>query len=336
MTDTEGYKFFEEEDPIRTAAEQADDKLRGVLSRLTKWRSVVMLAAMALVTLVLPLISTEFVNPISIEFLFTALYSLALAMLSYYMFIPNGTNSERKESRTYAKAVAWWMELSKQVREGGFIMAFYRFCTVRREEERAERKALFVEAAGIPMSIYEERYAGLTPKQLCEKRKEGELTGKQVKYLKAANGEINILPINPSMILSGLEVPNINDVGRQKRGSILGWFRPLTLIVTMLVRSLIHIGGNEDVVFVDYITQIATDIFIILIWAFNGFRYGVSRVREEELVVKGRSEFISLFLERAKREQGAASLVALVDGSDAEKPEGQSPEEQKEKREDPA
>lgn len=314
MSDNTSYDFFnEEKDPIKTASEQADDKLRGVLTKLSKWRSVVVLGAMALLTMVLPLISTSLVNPISPEFLLTAAYSLVLATVSYYMFAPMGTRSERLESATYKSVVERWAELSRNVREGGFIEAFYRFCTVRREEEREERRLLFIEAAGIPMSVYEERYAGLSNKQLRKLRRAGELTRVQLKYLKAANGEIKVLPINPSMILSGLKVVNINDVGREKRVRLAGILKPLTLILTMVIRAMIHIGGNEDISFVDYITQIAADLFIILLWSFNGFRYGVSCVRSEELVVKGRSEFISLFLERAKRETGVPAVASAED-----------------------
>lgn len=298
MSDVSFDFFGEEKDVVKTASEQAEDKLRGMLSKLSKWRSTAVLGALALLTMVLPLISTSLVNPLSTEFLLTAAYSLVLATVSYYMFAPMGTRSERLESTTYRSVVDRWAELSRKVREEGHLEAFYRYCTTRRTEERDERKALFIEAAGIPRSIYEEKYANLTTKQLRRKRREGELTRTQFKYLKAANGEIKVLPINPSMILSGLKVLNINDVGREKRFRWAEVLKPLTLIVTMAIRAMIHIGGNEDITFVDYITQIAADLFIILLWSFNGFRYGVSFARSEELTMKGRSVFIEMFLER--------------------------------------
>ena len=298
---------FEREDGdvalIKTATEQADDKLRGALSKLSKWRSVVVLGAMALVTMILPLVSTGFVDPFSVEFWFNAVYSVAIATLSYYIFAPFGSRAERLESRTYADAIARWTGLSKQVREGGLIEAFYRFCGMRREEERLERKALFVEASGIPENIYKEQYEGLSPRELRERARFGELTKRQVKYLAAANGEIRILPINPSMILSGLKVGNINDVGRERRHKLFGLLRPMTLIGTMIIRSAIQIGGNQDVEFVDYLTQTATNLFIIVMWSFTGYRYGVTLVRDEEQTVGGRAEFLSMFLERVKKKE---------------------------------
>lgn len=305
MSDVSFDFFKEEKDPVKTASEQADDKLRGVLSKISKWRSVFVLCAMATLTMVLPLISTSLVNPLSPEFLITAAYSLVLATLSYYMFAPMGTRSERLESTTYKGVAERWAELSRTVREEGFIEAFYNFCSARREEEREERKMLFIEASGIPVSVYTERYAGLTAAQLKQKKKEGELTKAQLKYLKAANGEIEVLPINPSMILSGLKVVNINDVGREKKFKWVELLKPLTILVTMAIRSMLNIGGNEDITFIDYITQIAADLFIILLWSFNGFRYGVSFARSEELIMKGRSEFIAMFLERARKAEKA-------------------------------
>lgn len=290
-------------EPLKTASEQADDKLKGALSKLSKWRSVVVLGAMALVTMILPLITTGLVDPFSIEFLFNALYSLAIATLSYYIFAPFGMRAERLESQTYAQVIAWWTELSNKVREGGLIEAFYKFCLIRREEEQAEIKALFIAAAGLPVSIYEAEYAKLTKKQLKSKCRKGELTKKQVKYLLAANGEIKVLPINPSMILSGLKVKNINDVGRERRRKWFNMLRPATLIITMIARSALQISGNENVEFVDYITQTATNLFIIVMWSFTGFRYGISTVRDEEQTARGRSEFLSMFLERAKRQE---------------------------------
>lgn len=302
-----------EDDPIKTASDQAEDKLKGVFSKLAKWRSMVVIAMMAIVTMVLPLITTGLVDPFSMEFWINAVYSLAIATLSYYIFAPIGMQSERLESATYAQTTTRWAELSNRVRLEGLIEAFYKFCVVRREEERWERKALFVEASGLPMSIYKERYEGLPPKCLRKKRKEGELTRRQVRYLKAANGEIRVLPINPSMILSGLKVGNINDVGREKRRSLFGLLRPMTLIGTMIVRGAIEISGNEDVVLVDYITQTVTNIFIIFMWSFTGFRYGMTMVRDEEKAVNGRSEFLSMFLERAKREgKGEANSAEIV------------------------
>ena len=111
------------------------------------------------------------------------------------------------------------------------------------------------------------------------------------------------MPINPSMILSGLKVKNINDVGRERRRKWFNMLRPATLIITMIARSALQISGNENVEFVDYITQTATNLFIIVMWSFTGFRYGISTVRDEEQTARGRSEFLSMFLERAKRQE---------------------------------
>lgn len=290
------------EDPIKTASEQADDKIRGILGMLSKWRSVAVLGLLMLITMVLPLASFSLVNPWSPEFLINAVYSLIVATTCYYMFAPFGARSERLDSDTYSEIYKKWRELSERVRKEGLMRLFYDFCDVRREEERKERKVLFIEAAGIPREIYEEKYAALSKKQLKKLKRKGELTRSQLKYLKYANGEIKILPINASMILSGLRVDNINDVGREKRRRWLALVRPLTLVFTIFIRGIIHAAGNSDVGFIDYLTELMTTMSIILTWSFTGYRYGITLVREEEQMMKGRSEFISMFLERAKKD----------------------------------
>ena len=136
-----------------------------------------------------------------------------------------------------------------------------------------------------------------------KKRVENGLTKKQYRYLVAANGEIKVRPINPSMVLSGLRISNINDVGRERGKKILGMLRPLTLIVTMVARGAIAVGGNTDVDLIDYLTQTMVSLFIIMMWSFTGFRYGISNVRDEEQLVRGRCEFLSMFLERAKSQE---------------------------------
>jgi hypothetical protein len=290
-------------DPIKTASEQADDKIRGILGKLSKWRSVAVLALLMLITMVLPLATFRLVNPWSVDFLVNAVYSLIVATTCYYIFAPFGARSERLESITYTDVRKMWLELSDKVRKDGLMRAFFDFCILRREEEREERKALFVEAAGIPIEIYNEKYSTLSAKQLKILKKKGELTKSQLKYLKNANGEIEILPINASMILSGLKVDNINDVGREKRKKWVAAVRPVTLIFTVVIRGVIQAAGNSEVGFMDYISELVTTLSIILTWSFTGYRYGISLVRDEEQLMKGRSEFISMFLERtsAKR-----------------------------------
>ena len=292
--------FDIQSDPIKTASEQADDKIRGLLGKLSKWRSVAVLGLLMLITMVLPLATFTLVNPWSVEFLVNSIYSLIVATTCYYIFAPFGARSERLESVSYSGVRQAWLELSDRVRGGGLMRAFYDFCDTRREEERGERKALFIEAAGIPREIYEERYASLNTKHLKALKKKGELTRRQLKYLKNANGKIEILPINASMILSGLKIGNINDVGREKRWKIVALIRPLTLIVTVFVRGVIHAAGNGDVGFMDYLSELVTTFSIILTWSFTGYRYGIALVRDEEQIMKGRSEFISMFLERVR------------------------------------
>ena len=287
-------------DPMKTASEQADEKIKSVISKLSKWRSLAMMGALLLIALVLPLASFDFVNPISVDFMINAVYSLVLATLCYYIFAPMSARAERLDSITYKEARKAWLTLSKDVREDKLLTAFFKFCKIRQEEEREERRDLYVEAASVPMEVYLNQYAGLSKKELKALKKSGELTKKQVKYLNAANGEIKVKSINASMILSGLLMNNINDVGRIGGSRWLAAIKPIMLIFTMIVRGIIHVAGNTDLSFLDYLTSIMTTTSIILSWSFAGYRYGISKVHEEEQIMNGRSEFIRMFYERHK------------------------------------
>lgn len=290
--------FDIEQDPMKTAAEQADSTMKGIMTKVSKWKSVAVLGALLLITLVLPLASFSFVNPLSIDFVINAVYSLILATTCYYIFAPMSAKSERLESVSYKTISGKWSNLSRQIRREGLLTAFYRFCSARREEEREERKSMYIEAACIPREIYDEKYAGLTVKELKELKRKGELTKSQFNYLKMANGEIKVLPINASMILTGTKMENVNDAGRDRRNKWMATLKPVTLILTMFVRGIIHVMGNTDLSFLDYVTSIMTTVSIVVTWSFAGFRYGISQVRDEEQLMTGRTAFIHLFLER--------------------------------------
>lgn len=285
-------------DIAKSVADQADDRLRGVLGKVSGWRSVLVLVVLVIITMVLPLTSFRLVNPLSVEFLINAVYSLIIASTCYYIFAPLGISAERGESSTYAGIRKRWFDLSDAVRGRGLMRSFYDFCVLRRSEEYTERKLLFIEAAGIPYDVYLERYASLSSGALRSLARRGELTRRQVRYLRHANGKLRVLPINASMILSGLSLGNINDVGRLRRRKLFAAVRPLTLLVTIIIRGIIQTAGNGDVGFLDYITELATTLSIILTWSLTGYKYGIALVREEEQLIKGRCEFISLFLER--------------------------------------
>lgn len=290
------------QDELLSAAEQAEDKVKSVLKKVSKWKSAAIIGGLILISMVLPLASFNFVNPFSVEFLVNAVYYVILATVCYYIFAPVSAKAERSENEGYKTARSNWLKLSKEIRTEGLMGAFYNFCVTRREEEREELKSLYIEAAGIPREIYDEQYAKLTKKQLKERKKSGEITGTQYKHLCSANDEIEVLPINASLILSGLNLSNINDVGRGKKGiNWLAILKPATLILTMAIRGMIHVMGSTDVGFLDYITQIMTTVSIILSWSFAGYRFGIAQVRDEEQLMKGRSEFMAMFLERHKK-----------------------------------
>lgn len=292
-----------ENDVVREVSVQADDKMRGLVSKISKWRSLLVLAALGIITLLWPFAAFGFVNPFSVDFLINSVYSLILATTCYEIFTPFGLKSERSESLTYKDVHREWLKLSGKIRNGGFMRAFSDFCKARREDERRERRAWLVDAAGFSFEEYEERYADLSDNELDALKDNGELTKKQVDNLKLANGPIEVLPIHAYLILSGIKFSNINDVGREQKKKVMDIIRPITLLATIIIRGVLDIAGGGGMGVMDYLAFIVTSFCIILTWSFTGFRRGVATARDEERLMKGRSEFIIMFLESADKKK---------------------------------
>ncbi len=290
--------FDFEDEGIRSVSEQADAKLRMAVTTVKKWRSAIMVTGIFIITLAMPLLTVDWGDPEGMDFWLRAVYSLIIATLCYYIFFPIGSRTERTESKTYIPTFQRWEEMSTLIRKFGLMEAFYSFCRVRVSEEREETRLLYIEAAGLPLRIYEAEYAGKTKKELRKIRRRGTITKKQEKYIAAANGEIRVNPINASLILFGLAVKNINDVGRQKAKRLWDYGKPLTLILTMVIRTIIEVGANRAVSWTDYLADTVINLTVILTWSFAGFRFGIQKAKEDESDAKGRTEFIDMFLER--------------------------------------
>ena len=292
-------KANDEADVVREVSEHADDKMRGLIGKVSRWRSMIVLALLGVITLIWPFAAFGLVNPFSVDFLVNSVYSLIIAMTCYKIFTPFGLKSERAESLSYKDVRENWLELSEKIRKEGFMRAFSEFCSHRREDERRERRAWLVDAAGFSFDVYLEKFAELSDEELRELQKKGELTKKQVENLILANGPIVVMPIHAYLILSGIGFSNINEVGREQKPKLMDKIRPVTLLATIIIRGVLDVAGGGGMGFMDYLAFIVTTLSIILTWSFTGFRYGVSIAREEERLMKGRSEFIQIFLEEA-------------------------------------
>lgn len=293
-------KKAETPDVVHTASSKADDKMRGIIGKVSRWRSIIVMGVMGIISLIWPFMAFGFVNPFSVDFLVNAIYSLVVATTCYSVFTSLGTKAERAESLSYRDTRKEWLRLSQKIKDEGLMRAFSEFCNRRRTEERKERRAWLVDEAGYSYDEYEEKYAKLSEEDIDELRKKGELTKKQAENLKLANGPIEVKPIHTYLILSGTKFSNINEVGREQKKKVFDVIRPITLLVTIFLRGILDIAGGDGMGVMDFLAFFVATLFIILTWSLTGFRYGVSVVCEEEHLMKGRAEFIQMFLEDEK------------------------------------
>ncbi len=294
-------RFNFEDDGVRSASEEADAKLRSAVGGLRKWRSAIMMSCLLFATVILPIASTSIGDLNDWEYWARAGCSLVIAFMSYYTLFPIGAKTERAESKTYTKVIEKWKTLSERVRNGGLMELFYKFGFIRVVEERQELRFLCIDAAGIPMSVYEEKYASLGFKELKKLWRSGELTKKQIKYIRAAEGEFRVKPINTSLILSGLAIKNPNDAGRRRAKELWGYGRPLLILITTAAQLLIEFSYDRPNSFGEYFVDVFINVFMVVSWSFAGFRFGIEKAQEEESDASGRTEFIEMFLERYGR-----------------------------------
>lgn len=284
-------------DPVMTAADRADRTLSHMIGHVTRWRSVLVLLCLGVITLLLPLTQFGLQSPMTLAFWANAVYSLIIASLCYYIFAPIGQTGEIRESTTYRANTEEWNALSAAVRQAGRMAEFYAFCRRRVAVEREELRMLYVEAAGVPFEVWERELRPLSEGALRARVRRGELTRRQGRYLLAAARDIPLRPINPSLILSGVPLGHLNDVGRERRRDLMGFLRPLSLVGTMLIRGAIEVGFNGGLSWQAYLVQTAVNLTVVLTWSFYGYRFGVGRARREETLIRGRAEYIRLFLE---------------------------------------
>ena len=107
----------------------------------------------------------------------------------------------------------------------------------------------------ISIEKYESVYKGMPKAEVNRLRDEGKLSPIEARYINKANATHKIKPINPIIILCGVQTMHINDVGRDSRlhsSTISILTRPvsmfiLTAAVTMFKGAWVGIGDASAI-----------------------------------------------------------------------------------------
>lgn len=268
---------------------------------LQDYRVYLLLAFVIIVQTLGKLYKLTWQNILTPEYMLSMATSIASTMLIYVVFAPFGSDKEIRRNERYRTNVTKWSELSAKIRDGKNAI-FSAFCKKREKEEREERRIEIVENHTMTdYKDYLDKYAKLTPRELKSFYKSESITKDEYKAYRAANHSIRIQPINPLLVLCGVEHKTLNDAGRAEPKGFRVWLmkRPaVILILDILLGSIdpLYNGAQSaDAIYSMILSALST-----VIAAYVGYRAGVARILEKNEVVKNRIYFIETF-EEAQR-----------------------------------
>jgi hypothetical protein len=237
-------------------------------------------------------------NPFTLVFFLDTSVSIAMTLLCYLIFIPQGEKNEKLLNTSYHQNCLEWSKLSERIRNGNFQKKFKEFCIKQIDVEREDkRREIIGNNTSLSYETYKEKYLRMSLNDLKKEYKDGKLSKVEYKAILAANGRIKIRPINPVLVLSGVEKRSFNDAGRSESNYILLWLakRPFVTLLFAMVVNLLTSGKAVFDTTVFY--GIILDTVTLIVAAFVGDGAGRQSVRDRNDKIKGKILFINGFFE---------------------------------------
>ena len=235
-------------------------------------------------------------NPFTPDNISKTLMNCATSTLAYACFVGYGNRVTKKNSPNFQHNLKVWGETSDRIRRGSFFEAFLVYCKTAVEEERAEKRiAIVINNTRISLRDYTELYAKMSNSELRQQVRDGVISAHDAKYLRKANGNIRVKPINPLLLLCGSKAENLNDAGRAQDASaiksIVG--RPLTVIISsIIVESVFCVFGGWSMA---TLYNMCAYAFLIFVSCFLGYEKGASNARKTNEAVLNRIVFLERF-----------------------------------------
>ncbi len=242
------------------------------------------------------LFSVSLKNPFTPDNISKTLMNCATSTLAYACFVGYGDRTTKKNMQNYQHNLKVWGETSDRIRRGSFFEAFLVYCKTAVEEERAEKRiAIVVNNTRISLRDYTEIYSKMSNSELRQQVKDGVISAHDAKYIRRANGNIKVKPINPLLLLCGSKAENLNDAGRAQDASaiksIVG--RPLTVIISsIIVESVFCVFGGWSMA---TLYNMCAYAFLIFVSSFLGYEKGASNARRTNEAVLNRIVFLERF-----------------------------------------
>lgn len=243
------------------------------------------------------LFDTGLQNPFTIDFFIELFTNTLTTMICYSCFVKYGEKNEKLSSTAYASNVERWKEMSGKVRNQSSDK-FIAYCRKQVEIEREDIRHFYIlNHTMLTIEEYESKYKRLSEEEIDKLVVKGALHRKEAKYIKRANKTRYLKPINPLLILCGVNKMNLNDVGRDglNAATMAIITRPvymflLTTVVTMFSGYWKGIDGASAVFDIIY------SVMMIVIASITGYSAGADAGRKEHDKIKGRIFFLERYL----------------------------------------
>lgn len=243
------------------------------------------------------LFNTDLQNPFTIDFFIELFTNTLTTMVCYSCFVKYGEKNEKLSSEAYASNLERWKKMSGEVRSQSSDK-FIKYCRKQVEIEREDIRHFYIlNHTMIPLEEYKSKYKRLHDEEIDKLVEKGSLHRKEAKYIKRANKTRYLKPINPLLILCGVNKLNLNDVGRDgmNAATVAIITRPvymflLTTVVTMFSGYWKGLDGASAVFDIIY------SVMMIVIASITGYSAGADAGRKEHDKIKGRIFFLERYL----------------------------------------
>lgn len=244
------------------------------------------------------LFTLELQNPFSRDLIIKTLTNCTTSTLTYACFVNYGDRTTRKNKKSFTDNLMTWGTISDRIRRGNHFENFLVYCKEAVEKEREDKRlAIITNHTRISISDYNEIYRKMTAAEIKACVDEGKITAQDARFLRKANGNIRVRPINPLLLLCGSKAENLNDAGRARDASAAGSIlaRPVTaLSFSVLLTSVV---STYDGFTMTTLYTMLSSAFMIFVSSFLGYEKGANNARKTEEAVKNRI----IFLERYEK-----------------------------------
>lgn len=269
------------------------EKIRRIVSDLFPY-------LMVLVNILFMILNTLFTvgiqNPFSKDTIIKTMVNCVNSTLSYACFVTYGDRVTRKNKTSFVDNLKSWATISERIRKGVHFERFIEYCKQAVEQEREEKRLnIITNHTRISVSNYTEIYRHKTAKEIKAYVKDGQITATEARFLRIANGNIRIRPINPLLLLCGSTAENLNDAGRVRDASAAASIlaRPVSVLIFTTILTAVtstFLGFSTTTLY-----TMLSSAFMIFVSTFLGYEKGASNARKTEEAVKNRIIFLERF-----------------------------------------